>query len=197
MAVPAGLGVGRVVVGVNGSLSSLEALRTAVDEARRRRVELLAVLAWTPVGGETGYRRAPCPDLLALWERMACARLRNSFDEAFGGYPDGVAVRPVVVRAAPGYGLVELADRPDDLLVLGAGERGWPARWFHGGTSRYCVSHARCRVLAVPPPALLSELPARQRHRLPAVSDDQLRATPGPRTAQRSDAPAPPRAEEL
>ena len=145
MAVPAGQGVGRVVVGVSGLPSSLEALRAAVDEARRRRVELLAVLAWTPVGGETGYRRAPCPDLLALWERLACARLRNSFDEAFGGYPDGVVVRPVVVRAAPGYGLVELADRPDDLLVLGAGERGWPARWFHGGTSRYCVSHARCR----------------------------------------------------
>lgn len=88
------MSVGRVVVGVNGSLSSLEALRAAVQEAQREQVELLAVLAWTPVGGEAGYRRAPSPDLLGLWERMACLQLRNSFDEAFGGYPSGVVVRP-------------------------------------------------------------------------------------------------------
>lgn len=82
----------------------------------------------------------------------------------------------MVVRAAAGHGLVELADRPDDLLVVGAGERGWPARWFHGGTSRYCVSHAGCRVLAVPPPALMSELSLRQRHRLPQVSVEEITA---------------------
>ena len=165
--------VGRVVVGVSGSPSSLEALRAAVDEAVRGRVELLAVTAWTPVGGEAGYRRAPCPELLGLWERQACARLRNCFAEAFGGYPGGLVVRPLVVRAAPGPALVGTADRPDDLLVVGAGERGWPARWFHGGTARHCVAHAGCRVLAVPPPALLAALPAWQRHRLPMIAPDE------------------------
>ena len=183
--------VGRVVVGVNGSLSSLEALRAAVDEARRERVELVAVLAWTPMGGEIGYRRAPCPDLLQLWERMACVRLRKTFEDAFGAYPSGVRVRPLVIRAAPGHGLVSVADRPDDLLVVGAGERAWPARWFHGSTSRYCVSRAGCRVLAVPPPALMSELSLRQRHRLPAVSSAELDATPRPGTAVDTDPTTP------
>ncbi|MHA6758118.1 universal stress protein [Streptacidiphilus sp. PAMC 29251] len=188
--------VGRVVVGVNGSLSSLEALRAAVDEARRGRAELLAVMAWTPVGGEAGYRRAPCSDLLALWEAQACVRLRNSFEEAFGGYPSGVAIHPLVVRAEAGHGLVSIADRSDDLLVLGAGERGWPARWFHGATSRYVVSHAGCRVLAVPPPALLKELSLWQRHRRPAVSSEELQAASKPHRAPRLDTPNAPVTDE-
>ena len=188
--------VGRIVVGVNGSLSSLEALRTAVEEARRERVELLAVLAWTPVGGEIGYRRTPCQDLLAQWELLACVQLRKCFEDAFGQYPSGVPVRPLVVRADPGHGLVALADRPDDLLVVGAGERAWPGRWFHGRTSRYCLAHAGCRVLAVPPPALLSELSLRQRHRLPAVSFEELEGVSRPWTAGRADPTEPRHADE-
>jgi nucleotide-binding universal stress UspA family protein len=189
--------VGRIVVGVNGSLSSLEALRTAVDEARRAQVELWAVLAWAPVGGETGYRRSPCPpDLLRLWEGHAAAQLRNSFEEAFGGYPSGLLVHPLVVRAHPGHGLVQIADRPDDLLVVGAGERGRIARLLHGSTSRYCLAHAGCRVLAVPPPPLLKELSLRQRHRLTTIPFDELPASPGPRRAPHSDPAAPRPAEE-
>ncbi|MEY9967847.1 nucleotide-binding universal stress UspA family protein [Streptacidiphilus sp. MAP12-16] len=157
-----------VVVGVSGSLSSLEALRVAVSEARQRESELVAVLAWTPVGGEAGYRRSPCPELLKQWELLACAQLRNSFEEAFGGFPTGLRVRPMVVRGETGRALVEMADRPDDLLVVGAGARGRFARFGHGSVSRYCVAHAGCRVLAVPPPPLLAELPRRQRHRIPS-----------------------------
>ena len=62
--------------------------------------------------------RAPCPVLLRLWEQEACERLRDAFDEAFGGVPDGVAVQSMVVRAPPGPALVELADQDDDLLVV-------------------------------------------------------------------------------
>jgi hypothetical protein len=123
---------------------------------------------------------------------MACLQLRNSFDEAFGGFPGGVVVRPVVVRAAAGHGLVGLADRSDDLLVVGAGERDWPARWFHGRTSRYCLGHAGCRVLAVPPPALMSELSLWQRHRLPQVSFEEVEAG-SRRKAIRPTGPSVPR----
>lgn len=161
---------GRVVVGVSGTISSLEALRVGAAEARRTGRELLVVLAWTPPGGELGYRRMPVPDLLKLWERDAVGRLEDSFDDAFGGLaampPLTGGLTRLVVRGEPGRALVELADRPDDQLVLGAGERGWPARWLHGAVSRYCVRRAGCRVLAVPPPALLTALPAWQRHQL-------------------------------
>jgi nucleotide-binding universal stress UspA family protein len=76
-------------------------------------------------------------------------------------------VQPVVVRGKAGPALVQVAHQPDDLLVLGSGERGWPARLFHGRVARYCVAHAACQVLTVPPPALLSALPPLERHRAP------------------------------
>ena len=61
-------------------------------------------------------------------------------------------------RGEPGQVLLETAFRPDDLLVVGAGRRGPLARMARSGkVSRYCLAHARCPVLAVPPPALAQE----------------------------------------
>jgi len=154
----------RIIAGVSGSLRSLGALRAAAAEARLAGAELLAVLAWAPAGGEIAYMRAPCPLLLRLWEQEACERLRDAFDQAFGGLPGGVAVRPLVVRAAPGPALVELADRRDDLLVVGYGGRSRLGRAVHGSVARYCMAHARCPVLAVPPPELIRELRPRRHH---------------------------------
>src|SRR5258706_6863800 len=114
----------RVIAGVSGSLRSLGALRAGEAEARSRGAALLAVLAWAPAGGEVAYMRAPCPLLLRLWEQAARERLQESFDAVYGGMPTDVTVRTMVVRARPGPLLVELADRPDDLLVVGYGGRG-------------------------------------------------------------------------
>ncbi|MEY9875554.1 nucleotide-binding universal stress UspA family protein [Streptacidiphilus sp. MAP12-33] len=158
---------GRVVVGVSGTPTSLQALRAAAAEARRSRSQLVAVLAWTPPGGEISYRRAPCPPLLRIWEDEAAWRLRNSFDEALGGVPQDLPVELVSIRAEAGSALVHVADRADDLLVVGAGPRGGWSRLFHGSTTRYCVGHARCRVLTVPAPELLAALPRGVRHRVP------------------------------
>ncbi|RAG82117.1 universal stress protein, partial [Streptacidiphilus pinicola] len=154
----------RVVVGVSGTPSSLQALRVGVAEARRAGVPLLAVLAWLPLGGEAAYRHAPCPPLLKQWEQEAAWRLRNAFDEAFGGMPSDLAAELLLIRGPAGAALLDAADQKDDLLVLGSGRRDWPARLFHGTTARYCVSHASCRVLAVPPPELLHQLPRALRH---------------------------------
>ncbi len=154
----------RVIAGVSGSLRSPGALRAAAAEARSAGAALLAVLAWAPAGGEIAYRRAPCPLLLRLWEQEACERLRDAFDEAFGGMPDGVAVRPMVVRAPPGPALVELADQHDDLLVVGYGGRSPLGYAVHGTVTRYCMAHARCPVLTVPPHELIKELRPRRHH---------------------------------
>jgi nucleotide-binding universal stress UspA family protein len=154
----------RVIAGVSGSLRSLGALRAAVAEARSAGAALQAVLAWSPAGGEIAYRRAPCPVLLRLWEQEACERLRDAFDEAFGGVPDGVAVQTMVVRAPPGPALVELADQHDDLLVVGYGGRSRLGYTVHGTVTRYCMAHARCPVLTVPPPDLIRELRPRRHH---------------------------------
>jgi nucleotide-binding universal stress UspA family protein len=151
----------RVIAGVSGSLRSLGALRAGVAEARSAGVSLIAVLTWVPAGGEYAYRRAPCPVLLRVWEREARQRLDAAFDDAFGGLPAGVTVRRVVLRGKPGPVLVRLADQPGDLLVIGAGGRGPAGLARPGPAGRYCLAHARCPVLAVPPPDLIAEVRAR------------------------------------
>jgi hypothetical protein len=82
----------------------------------------------------------------------------EAFDAAFGGMPDDIPVRTLVVRARPGPLLVELADQPDDLLVVGYGGRSQLGRAVHGSVTRHCLARATCPVLAVPPPDLITEL---------------------------------------
>jgi nucleotide-binding universal stress UspA family protein len=149
----------RVVVGVSGSLSSLAALHHAVAEARRLDAVLVPVLAWHPVGGELAYRQHPCPPLLRVWQQSAAERLDTAFEQCFDGYPTGMRIQPTVVRDdRPGRALVEIADQPGDLLVVGAGRRGRLTRLFHGAVGRYCAAHARCAVTAVPPSDLVDAL---------------------------------------
>ena len=150
--------VGWVVVGVSGSLGNLAALHVAAEQARLNGVTLVAVLAWRPVGGELAYRRAPCPPLLRLWREQATDVLRAALVDAFGGAPREVVVKSVAVRGGAGPVLVAMAERPADLLVVGAGRRGQLSRVCHGAVSRYCIAHARCPVLAVPSPELISEI---------------------------------------
>ncbi|MQS15430.1 universal stress protein [Streptomyces kaniharaensis] len=158
-------GRGRIVVGVSGSLGSLAALHHAVAEARRTDAEVLAVLCWTPNGGDTGHRRTPCPPPLTASRDAAVARLRQALDEAFGGGFAGVRLRCQVVRGETGQALVRCADRPGDVLVLGAGSRGRLARMLRPSVTAYCVRHATCPVVAVPKPPLQRELEALERSR--------------------------------
>jgi nucleotide-binding universal stress UspA family protein len=149
-------GVRRVIVGASGSPGSLRALRHAEDLARHNNATLTAVLAWVPPGGELAARQ-PCPALVRLWEDAAWQRLWAALDAAWGRIPAGLSVQPIVQRGQPGQVLVALACRLDDLLIVGAGRRGmlaWPGR---GRVSRYCVAHAQCPVLAVPPATLAQE----------------------------------------
>ena len=126
----------RVVAGVTGSVGNLQALRYAAAEARRREAPLLA--AWR--------------------------RLWDAFDAALGGLPPDLHVEAAAVRGDPGRVLVATAGQQDDLLVVGAGRRGVPWRLLRSRVSRYCLTHATCPVLVVPP----SELAQEMEHRLHA-----------------------------
>ena len=148
----------RVVAGVSGSLGSLTALHRAAVEARRSGAELWAVLAWAPPGGELGHRGPPAPAILAECRRVAGERLLLALDAAFGPAVPGVRLEGVVVRGTPGAALVDIADGPDDLMVLGAGSRGRLRRALRPSVSRYCLAHAACPVLAVPPSPLQHEI---------------------------------------
>ena len=150
--------VHRVVVGVSGTLGSLQALRQAADEARAREATLVAVIAWVPPGGDLSERSHPSPYLRQIWRDAAKQRLADAFDAGLGGLPDDVGVLARIERGDPGPVLVDVAGSPDDLLVIGTGRRSPVGRALRKSIGRYCLAHAKCPVLAVPPSALMAEL---------------------------------------
>lgn len=155
----------RIVVGVSGSLGSIAALHHAVAQARRTGAEVLAVLAWDPLGAEYAYRRPPRPPLLAARREEAVARLREAVAGALGAGVPGVRLHGQVSRGRAGEVLVHAAGRADDLLVVGAGSGGPLRRALRRSATRHCVRHAGCPVLVVPKPELQREWEAFGRHR--------------------------------
>jgi nucleotide-binding universal stress UspA family protein len=150
--------VRRIIVGVHGSLGSLQALRYAAEEARERCVPLVPVIAWVPPGGDAAERSRPSPYLRQVWREDARKRLWAAFEAGLGGLPADLHVEPHVERGDTGQVLVLLASRPDDLIVIGTGRRGPLTRGLRRSAGRYCLAHATCPVLAVPPTKLMDEM---------------------------------------
>ncbi len=152
-------GISRVIVGASGSPASLQALRYAEELARANDALLIPVLAWVPPGGDLADRRAPCGYLRRIWAEDADQRLKETLGVVFGevsaGHP---SVRPLVQRGEAGPVLVNTAYCPGDLLVVGIGRRGALTRVISGKVCHYCVTHAHCPVLAVPPPDFARQL---------------------------------------
>jgi nucleotide-binding universal stress UspA family protein len=121
-------------------------------------VPVTAVIAWTPPGGDLAERSHPSPYLRRVWRDTARARLVQAFDDALGGIPDGLQAQAQVERGEPGPVLVDVAGQPGDLLVIGTGRRNPIGRALHRSVGRYCLAHAHCPVIAVPPSALMDEM---------------------------------------
>jgi nucleotide-binding universal stress UspA family protein len=149
--------VRRVVAGVCGSAGSLQALRDATEMSRHFGAQLMPVLAWTPPGGELADRRYPSAELRALWQQNAWKRLWQAVDLAIGGPPEDIEFVPKVARGEPGDVLTRIASNPGDILVIGTGRHGGVRRLLACKVSRYCLAHACCPVIAVPPSELAVE----------------------------------------
>jgi nucleotide-binding universal stress UspA family protein len=169
-------GAGRIIVGVHGSLGSLQALRYAADLARERGVPLIAVLCWVPPGGDLAERSHPSPFLREIWQNAAWERLHGAFDEGLGGVPADIRVQQRVGRGEPGLVLADFVSQPGDLLVIGTGRRTFTGRLLRKSVGHYLLAHARCPVVAVPPSALMEEVehgfwPRRRRHTVSDISE--------------------------
>jgi nucleotide-binding universal stress UspA family protein len=151
-------GIGRLIVGTSGSPGSLQALRYGERLARTHDAVLMPVIAWQPPGGDRADRIQPSGELRREWHKLACRRLRDALIAVWGEVPEDPLVQPHVERGPAGWVLVNLACRPGDVLVVGAGRRGALARMALSRVSRYCLAHAQCPVLAIPPPELAREL---------------------------------------
>jgi nucleotide-binding universal stress UspA family protein len=159
----------RVFVGLDGSLPSLRALRVAVWEARRSGGEVHAVHvrpAARPereIGLRRGARRVD-----AGLDRQSEALISTWVGMALGEPPCDVVIRPRVLAGRPGPTLASLAWLDTDLIVVGSDRRHTPRRLIDRSVGRYCVTHADCPVLVVPPDSFArsSGRPGRSRRRL-------------------------------
>jgi nucleotide-binding universal stress UspA family protein len=134
----------RIVVGVDGSPESVEALRWAVDEARSRRARLDVVMAWEyPVPIDAILPEA------ADFDHEVEAEVKKLVDEVDPEGSSGVDVHPRVFRGPAGPALIDAA-RGAELLVVGSQGRGRIAGLVLGSVSLFCVSKAPCSVVVVP-----------------------------------------------
>jgi len=151
-------GIDRLIVGTSGSPGSLAALRYGEVLARAHHAVLIPVIAWEPPGGDQDERLVCSAPLRQACRDLARQQLRGALIAVWGEIPGDPRVQPHVERGPPGRVLVTLACRPGDVLVVGAGRRGVLARMALSRVSRYCLAHAQCPVLAIPPAELAREL---------------------------------------
>jgi nucleotide-binding universal stress UspA family protein len=145
---------GKIVVGVDGSPSSLAALHWAVEEAELREARVVAVHAWSFVApapiAEPGMIPLPAVDLTGQLEAERAAaesELESAISQAFPhGPPPEIEERLVEDDAAEG--LVAESEAAD-LLVVGSSGRTGLKSVFLGSVSRHVVQHARCPVVVV------------------------------------------------
>lgn len=143
---------GRIVVGIDGSTPSREALRWALDEARMRgetQVEAVHVWHYPVLTYMPGI--APTPVFAkADLEAEARAVLDEAVDAVVGAGAAGVPVERVVAEGSAVEGLVERSAEAD-LLVLGHRGHGGFRELLLGSVANQCASHARCPVVIVRP----------------------------------------------
>lgn len=149
---------GTIVVGVDGSEASVEALRWAVDEARLRGARVVALHAWVFVPaapiGDPGMIAIPAGDLAGQLEaetEAARAELTDAVARVLGTEPD-VEVVQRLTEAEAGEALVE-ESKEADLVVVGSHGRSGLRAAILGSVSRHVVDHAHCPVVVVRPQA--------------------------------------------
>ena len=136
-----------IVVGVDGSENSLDALRWAAEEARVRNSLLRVVAIFNAPIMSTGYEVvAPDPsDLAAASNTMLDAAVDSVRED---GALEGVHVATEVVEGHAGERLIELS-HDADMVVVGARGHGGFLGMVLGSVTGHVVNHAACPVVVV------------------------------------------------
>ena len=139
----------RIVSGVDGSPSSISALRWAIRQAGLTGAAVDAVIAWhypVTVGG--GYGAAPMVtaggfDFRENAEKVLADAISIAVDPG-----SGVPVRPLAAEGNAAQVLLDAADGAD-LLVVGSRGHGGFTEALLGSVSQHCVHHAHCPVVVI------------------------------------------------
>jgi nucleotide-binding universal stress UspA family protein len=140
-----GAGEHRIVVGVDGSEGSRQALRWAARQAGFTGAILDAVTGWEY---PAFYGWAPAMPDDVDYEDLARSGLDKTLDEVFGDRRPRLETR--VIPRHPALALVE-ASEGAELLVVGTRGYGGVADALLGSVSTYCVHHAHCPVTVIRP----------------------------------------------
>ena len=135
-------GAFRIVVGVDGSASSRAAMDWAVDEARLRNGQVLALSAW--------HYPYVSDALGQVWEYQGFEEdARAVLDEELERVRDrGVQITGRLIQGTAASALVDASHRAD-LVIVGSHGRGGFTGMLLGSVSTQTVHHAQCPVLVV------------------------------------------------
>jgi nucleotide-binding universal stress UspA family protein len=133
----------RIVVGVDGSPSSVHALEWAINQAELTGDVIDAVHAWH-FPNDYGMPVADLPDAAALGAEI----LDKAIAEARNAAPGPVEIRPHVVEGNPAQALLDLA-KGADLLVVGSRGHGGFTGALLGSVSQHVVHHAPGPVVVI------------------------------------------------
>jgi len=132
----------RIVVGIDGSSSSLAALGWAAEQADRTGAKLEVITTWiwpTTYGWAIPYPTGFDPAESA----------QKVLDESIAGLGDshpGLEIVTRVLEGHPAPALIEVS-KGAQLLVVGSRGHGEFAGMLLGSVSEHCAAHAHCPVL--------------------------------------------------
>jgi nucleotide-binding universal stress UspA family protein len=134
----------RIVVGIDGSLSSVAALDWSLAQARLTGSTLEAITTWE-------WPMSPGAGMIAPADFDPKGDAQEVLDKVLAParvvHPD-VSIQAKVVGGPAGPALVE-ASRGADLLVVGSRGHSELVSVVIGSVSEHCVSHAHCPVVVI------------------------------------------------
>ena len=138
----------RIVVGVDGSASSIEALRWATRHAELVDATVEAVIAWHFPMVLGGYAWPPAgmpetTDFAGLAGKVLAEALASAVGDGDRG-----RITEVVKEGNAAQVLIDRADGAD-LLVVGSRGHGGFTEALLGSVSQHCVHHSRCPVVII------------------------------------------------
>lgn len=135
----------RIVVGVDGSSGSLQALEWAAHEARQRGTVLEILVAWTlPAASMYAFT----PDVAGIAGAMQ--EIANQAAQRSAEVEPEVVVRTEVKEIPPAEALVD-ASQGAEMLVVGSRGYGGFRGLLLGSVSQHCAHHAHCPIVIVRP----------------------------------------------
>jgi nucleotide-binding universal stress UspA family protein len=139
----------RIVVGVDGSSSSMTALRWAVRQGELTGATVEAVISWQyPVNyGTYGWAPVSMEEEGTDFGELAEKTVTDAINAVVDPGRD-VRVRPMVAHGNPAQVLLDAA-KGADLLVVGSRGHGGFTGALLGSVSQHCVHHSHCPVVVV------------------------------------------------